>query len=439
MKVTVVGSGYVGLTTGACLAAAGHDVTCVDVDPARVAAVEARRAPFYEPGLAELLGSDRLHASTDLVEAARASEVIMIAVGTPESASGVDLSFIGDAASAIGESLRGSSRYHVIAVKSTVPPGTTDVVVCEAVEAGSGLEAGQFGLAMNPEFLRQGSAVADSLHPDRIVVGHSDERTRQVMAELYGSHDCPIVFTSIRNAELAKYASNALLATLVSFSNEIASICEATPETDVRRVMEILHLDRRWSPLVDGKRIEPGILGFLWAGCGFGGSCLPKDVNGLRAYARAVGVEPALLDATAAINESRPALLVRLAEHELGSLSDADVAVIGLAFKPGTDDLRRSPALEVIDGLRVAGAAVRGYDPIVTAADGVDVTGSIEEALAGADAAIVVSPPADAGSWDWPRLCNSMRRRLVIDGRGTLAGLDWPQAVRYLTVGRVNA
>src|SRR3954447_17749627 len=183
MNVTVVGTGYVGLTTGACLAAAGHDVTCVDVDPARVAAVEARRAPFYEPGLAELLASDDLHASTDLAEAARASDVIIIAVGTPEAASGVDLSFIHDAPSAVGESLRGSGRYHVIAVKSTVPPGTTDVVVSDAVKAGSGLEAGECRLAMHPELLRPGSAVAGSVHRDRIVVGHQDERTRRVMAE----------------------------------------------------------------------------------------------------------------------------------------------------------------------------------------------------------------------------------------------------------------
>jgi UDPglucose 6-dehydrogenase len=438
MRVAVVGTGYVGLTTGACLASLGHDVTCVDVDVARVEAVNERRAPFYEPGLAELLASDRLRASTDLAAAARESDVIVIAVGTPESDDGVDLSHVSAAARAIGAALRDSSRYHVVVVKSTVPPGTTDTLVRTEIEDASGLSLGEFGLAMNPEFLRQGSAVADFLVPDRIVVGSSDKRTRDVLAELYSAFDCPFVFTTLRNAELAKYASNALLATLISFSNEIAAICEVTPETDVREIMHTLHLDRRWSPVVDGVRIEPEILGFLWAGCGFGGSCLPKDLNGLRAYARSRGVAPALLDATAAINEARPSLLVRLAERELGTLAGSEVALVGLTFKAGTDDLRRSPALEVLDRLRAAGAAVRGYDPLVSAFDGVELAETAEAALTGADAAIVVSAPREAADWDWRNLLARMRRPVVVDGRGSLDSVEWPASARYLTVGCVN-
>jgi UDPglucose 6-dehydrogenase len=438
MRVTVVGAGYVGLTTAACFASWGHEVTCVDVDVARVAAVNARRAPFYEPGLAELLDSDHLHASTDLSDAVRESDVILLAVGTPEGSSGVDLSYVREASLAIGDALRDSPGYRVVAVKSTVPPGTTDTLVRQTIEAQSGLEVGSFGLAMNPEFMRQGSAVADFLEPDRVVVGHWDERTREVMAELYDPLDCLVLFTSIRDAELAKYASNALLATLISYSNEISALCESTPGTDVHQIMRILHLDRRWSPMVGDTRVEPDILGFLWAGCGFGGSCLPKDVNALRAYARSVGVEPRLLDATALINEARPSTLVALAAKELGSLRGAEIAVLGLAFKAGTDDLRRSPALAVVGGLREAGAFVRGYDPLVSSVEGIEVTRSAEHALAGADAAIVVNPPPDAANWDWRRLCASMRRPLVLDGRGMLAGLEWPETVRYLRIGRVN-
>ena len=365
--------------------------------------------------------------------------MIVIAVGTPEGPDGIDLAHVRSAAEAIGEAIAGSDRYHVVAVKSTVPPGTTDTLVRDAVERTSGLEDGSFGLAMNPEFLRQGSAVPDFLDPDRIVVGYSDARARDVMSELYASFDCPKELTTLRNAELTKYASNALLATLISFSNEIAEICEATPGTDVREIMRALHLDRRWSPVVDGVRIEPRILDFLWAGCGFGGSCLPKDVNALRAYARAVGVEPSLLDATAAINERRPSLLVRLAEQELGGLRDSEIALVGLTFKAGTDDVRRSPAVEVLDGLRAAGAQVRGYDPFLSSFHGIDVSRSAAVALADADAAIVISAPADAATWDWRALCGAMRRPVVVDGRGSLAGVDWPAASRYLTVGRVNA
>jgi UDPglucose 6-dehydrogenase len=441
VRIAVVGAGYVGLTTAACLARE-HDVTCVDIDVRRVELARQGRVPFHEPGLAELLreqlAAGRLRASADAVEAVRESEITLIAVGTPERQGQIDLSSVRRAAEAVGEALRDRRGYHVVAVKSTVPPGTTETLVRGAIQERSGLRAGEFGLCANPEFLREGSAVADFLCPDRIVIGRLDERSGETLAGAYASFDCPVVFTSLSNAELTKYASNALLATLISLSNELAAICEATPGTDVREVLGALHLDRRLSPVVDGSTIQPEILGFLAAGCGFGGSCLPKDLNALRAYARWRGVEPALLDAVEWINSGRPAVLTRLAATELGTLDRANVTVLGLAFKPGTDDVRASPALEVVERLRAAGAQVRAYDPLVASYDGIEIATTPEGALAEADAAVLVTPPPGVARWDWPRLCASMRRPIVVDGRGALRDVEWPSSARYVSIGRMS-
>jgi len=440
MTITVVGAGYVGLTTAACLARE-HHVLVVDIDASRVSDVAAGRVPFHEPGLGELLragvSAGRLEATTDLAASVRRSDLTMIAVGTPQAGSGVELGFVRAAAEAIGDALRGGTSYHVVAVKSTVPPGTTDTLVRRAIEERSGRTAGDFGLCMNPEFLREGSAVADFSDPDRIVVGQLDERSGDALAAVYASFRCPIVRTTLRNAELAKYASNALLATLISFSNELGAICEATEGADVREVLGALHLDRRLSPIVDGRRVEPEILGFIAAGCGFGGSCLPKDVAALRAYARERGLEPLVLDAVAQVNDARPAVLTRLAEAELGTLDDARVAVVGLAFKPGTDDVRASPALAVVEELLARGASVSAYDPLVRSFDGIDVATTPERALTSADAAVIVTPPRGIETWDWAALCERMRREVVVDGRGALASVRWPSSTRYVSIGRM--
>jgi UDPglucose 6-dehydrogenase/GDP-mannose 6-dehydrogenase len=445
VRAAVVGAGYVGLTAAACLAGRGHDVTCVDIDDERVAAILAGFPPFHEPGLSELLGAGvangYLAVTTKLDKAIREAEVVFVAVGTPESADGVDLSYVSEAAAGIGTALRGSDAYRVVTVKSTVPPGTTDTHVRETLEEHSGLSLadGDFGLCMNPEFLREGTAVDDFENPGRIVLGCADERSATALRQVYASYDCPVLVTSIRNAEMAKYAANALLATLVSFSNEMAALCEATPGTDVAEVLRAVHFDRRLMPFVDGERIEPGILSFLWAGSGYGGSCLPKDLAAIRAFARANGVEPIVLDAVAAVNDARPVVLELLVEQALGSLEATDVAVLGLAFKPGTDDVRASPALRVVDGLRARGARVRVYDPLVSSFDGMDLRGSPEEALDAVDAAVLVTAPPGVADWDWTTLCASMRRPVIVDGRAVLTGVRWPEAARYLTIGRTSS
>ncbi len=443
MQITVVGTGYVGLTTGVCLASIGHQVTCVDNVPHRVAEINAGRVPFFEAGLPELLAlaqaAGRFRCTTELQEPARHAEILFLTVGTPQTPHGIDLSYVAQATREIGSALRGAERLPVIAVKSTVVPGTTDGLIRGLLEEHSGRVAGEFGLCMNPEFLREGSAVEDFMNPDRIVIGQWDEQCGQALAEVFQSFHCPTLFTSLRNAEMIKYASNALLATLISFSNEMAAVCEATPGADVRSVLEGLHLDRRLSLVLNGHRLRPGILSFLWAGCGFGGSCLPKDVNALRAYARERQVTPHLLDSVMAINQNRPAYLVRLAEQVLGSLSGATIAVLGLAFKAGTDDLRESVALRVIPLLAAKGAHVRAYDPIVRADHGTQLGAAIcasgAEALRDADAALIVTACPEFGEWNWTEICATMRREIIIDGRNAFEKVAWPASAMYLPVG----
>lgn len=448
MRITIIGTGYVGLTTGVGLASVGHHVTCVDIVPERVEAINAGRSPFYEPGLdallAEARGSGRLDATADLAPAVAASEVTLITVGTPQRDDGIDLSYIAEAARQTGAALRDSDRYHVVAVRSTVVPGTTDTLVRTLLEETSGRRAGEgFGLCMNPEFMREGSAVDDFKRPDRVVIGQWDERSGETLARVYESFDCPKVFTTLRNAEMIKYAANSLLATLISFSNEIAALCEATPGTDVELVMKGVHLDRRLTVNAGGERVHPEIVSFLRAGCGYGGSCFPKDVNALRDYARGRGVEPRILDAVVETNEGRPAQVVGLAERALGRLDGAAVAVLGLAFKPDTDDLRESPALTVIRLLTERGASVRAYDPVLeTEPDALRAAGgdvhfcrSLGDALRGADAAFVITSWREFAEADWAALAGLMRRQVVVDGRNFLRGVRWPESVTYLGVG----
>ena len=293
MRIAVIGAGYVGLVTCTCIAHLGHDAICVDVDPERAKAVAAAQPTFYEPGLSEMLAgvlqSGRMRAGTEVAEAVAQSEVTILAVGTPCRNGDIDLSFVESAAREIGRALRDDPAYHVIVVKSTVVPGTTDTVVREAVERASGRKLGEFGLCMNPEFLREGSAVADFMEPDRIVIGQSDERAGQALARVYEPFNCPKIFTTLRNAEMIKYASNSLLATLISFSNEMAELCEATPGTDVDQVLDGLHLDRRLSPLVDGKRVSPGIWCIFALAAGLGAVVFRKMLPRCTASGRSVG------------------------------------------------------------------------------------------------------------------------------------------------------
>ena len=370
MRISVIGTGYVGLVSGVCLADKGHEVTCVDVDEEKVARVNAGDPPIYEKGLEDLLGrhvGSKLKATTDLAHAVRETDLSMIAVGTPYDGSTIDLSYIKQAARDVGEALKGKEGYHVIVVKSTVVPGTTLGVVKPIVEEASGKRAGEdFGIGMNPEFLREGEAVDDFMSPDRIVLGGIDDRTLDVMAQIYAAFDgVEVVRTNTQTAEMIKYAANSLLATMISFSNEVGNLCAAAGEIDVVDVMAGVHLDKRLSPIQpDGSRVRPGLISYLAAGCGFGGSCFPKDVKALVSYGKQHGLGMDILDAVIRTNERQPEEILRLLSKHFDSVRDLRVAVLGLAFKPGTDDMRESPAIPVIHALHADGAAIKAYDPV---------------------------------------------------------------------------
>jgi UDPglucose 6-dehydrogenase len=328
----------------------------------------------------------------------------------------------------------------VVAVKSTVTPGTTAGLVRRAIEGTSGGRAGEdFGLAMNPEFLSQASAVRDFLDADRIVVGAWDRRSGDVLARLYAPFPAPFLRMGLEEAEMVKYAANGLQATMISYANQIASICEATPGVDHGRVMAAVHLDRRLAG-PDGGRA--GVTHFLMGGLGFGGSCFPKDLEALTSYARSVGIEPNLIQAVGAINAGRIDAALRLLEAGTGALRGKTVTVLGLTFKPGTDDIRESPGLRLARRLLGCDARVRVHDPLPMVRDRVRglsphivVADTADAALAGADAAVVATAWEDYRRWDWRALAERMAAPIVLDGRNLLDGLDLPRRMRVLRAG----
>lgn len=405
MRVAIVGMGYVGLVTGACLAEKGHHITCVDLDEEKVRAVSEGRPPIFEEGLEGLLArnlGDRFEATSNLAEAVRHADVTMIAVGTPFDGARIDLGAVRGAVRSVGEAIRGRDDFPVVVVKSTVVPGTTRDVVTPLLEEVVGEVAGvAFGVATNPEFLTEGQAVADFMHPDRLVLGSGDERTAERLDELYASFpEVPRVRTTVTAAETIKYASNALLATMISFSNEFADLCSAVGDVDVVDVMTGLHSSMYLN--FDGHRVP--ITSFLKAGCGFGGSCLPKDVNALAAHGEALGRPMKLLRAVIDVNGRRADEMMRILRSHFTTLERREVTVLGLAFKPDTDDIRESPAVPIVRRLIAEGAVVRTHDPVVRTlpaeleVENVELEPDLENALAGADAAVLVTtwPQYDA-------------------------------------------
>ena len=309
----------------------------------------------------------RLSATTDLAAAFADADVGLICVGTPFDGKTIDLQYVTGAARQLGVLLRDKRKYSVVVVKSTVVPGTTDTVVRQALESASGKVAGRdFGLGMNPEFLAEGVAVRDFMEPDRIVVGGIDARSVDTLAALYGPFpDVPVVRTTPRTAEMIKYASNSLMATMISFSNELARYCEAVGEVDIADVLAGVHLMSHLTAADGlGRRLPVGIVSFLWAGCGFGGSCFPKDVKALIAHGQASGVPMPVLDAVIRTNDTQPARMLTRARERMGPLTGRRVTVLGIAFKPGTDDVRESPAVPIVAALSAEGAHVVVHDPI---------------------------------------------------------------------------
>jgi len=370
MKVSIIGTGYVGLVTGVCLAEKGHRVICVDVDQEKVDKINQAIPPIYEQGLEELLEKNinvNLRATTDLHKSVIETDISLIAVGTPFDGSEIDLTYIKEASHQIGKALQDKSTYHVVVVKSTVVPGTTDEVVLPILEEASGKKAGvEFGVGMNPEFLREGEAIQDFMSPDRIVLGGIDDKSINALEELYSVFDgVDKLRTNPKTAEMIKYTSNSLLATMISFSNEIGNLCTALGGIDVVEVMQGVHLDKRLSPIMpNGDRIVPSFTTYLEAGCGFGGSCFPKDVKALIAHGEKVGRPMRLLDAVIQVNEQQPQQVLSLLKKHFPSLKGIRIAVLGLAFKPGTDDVRESPAIPIVKDLLAREVEIRAYDPV---------------------------------------------------------------------------
>ncbi|HPA95486.1 MAG: UDP-glucose/GDP-mannose dehydrogenase family protein [Acidobacteria bacterium] len=434
MKICVVGSGYVGLVTGACLADFGMEVTGVDKDERKIAALERGEIPIYEPGLEEIVEKNvkagRLAFTTDLAPAVREAQAVFIAVGTPPLPDGsADLSFVRQVAQSIGENLNG---FKVVITKSTVPVGTGQMVE-EIVSSVSGGNQ-EFAVVSNPEFLREGSAIEDFLRPDRVVIGARSQRAVEVMLEIYAPlkvAGVPFVVANVESAEMIKYASNGFLATKITFVNEIAEICEAVG-ADVEVVARGMGLDSRIGPR------------FLQPGPGFGGSCFPKDTRAVGQIARERGLEFAIIDAVLAANERTKQRMVGKIERAFGGLDGKTIALLGLAFKGDTDDMRESPAIPIVEGLVAGGATVRAFDPAAmqearSLLPPIEYCDDPYTAATGADGVVI------ATEWNQFRALNlaELRSRLGTPLLVDLRNLYEPARVaaaglRYVSVGRAE-
>jgi UDPglucose 6-dehydrogenase len=410
VNICVVGTGYVGLVTGAVFADLGNDVICVDNDPGKIADLTAGRMPIYEPGLEEMVARNtadgRLAFSTDLTAAVRRSVIVFITVGTPPKADGqTDLSQVEDVARGIA---RAMERYTVVVNKSTVPVGTGELVR-EVIERHQ-THAIPFDVVSNPEFLREGSAIEDTLRPDRIVIGAPTQQVAMTLLELYAPLERPMIITDVPSAEMIKYASNSFLSTKISFINAIANVCELAG-ADVSQVMKGMGLDARIGQA------------FLSAGLGYGGSCFPKDTDSLVHTAATLGYDFALLRAVVDINRDRAPHFLTLMTKALGPLDGRLVAVLGLAFKPNTDDMREAKSIEVIEQLVKQGAAVRAYDPVAMDAArrvlpvSVTYCESPYEAATGADAVVLITEWNEFKFLNLERLRGVMRKPVIFDGR----------------------
>lgn len=429
MKITLVGTGYVGLVTGVSLALLGHELFCVDSNLDKVSQVNSGRSPFYEPGLdtylKKVIKAKTLSASNSL-EAILKSDVSIIAVGTPTNKGKIDLSFIKTASEQIGQALKKIKKYHVVVVKSTVLPGVTETVVKPILEKFSGKRVGAFGLCMNPEFLREGCAMEDALNPDRIVIGQIDEKSGREFAKIYQKYNCPKIFTNLWTAELIKYAANSLFATLISFSNEISRIAQGTNKIDIVDVWKGVHLDKRLSPMDGKSRVKPGVLSYIFSGCGFGGSCFPKDVKALSSLADEMGIDASLIKSVISINKTQPLQTIQLLRKALGkNLKGKKVTVLGLAFKPDTDDVRESASLPIIEKLISDGAKVFIHDPMAYQ-NGIPLqlknlplvlTKSVDEAVEKADGVIVVTAWSEYKELTPKFFKQKMKQPIVVDGR----------------------
>lgn len=432
MHIAVIGTGYVGLVTGACFAEFGVDVTCVDVDTSKIEKLNSGIIPIYEPGLDQIVEKNeragRLRFTTDIRTAVEAAQVVFLAVGTPPKDDGSpDMSYYRQAAKDVAEAING---YKVLVTKSTVPIGTGEWLR-EFVSRNLAVET-EFGVASNPEFLREGAAIDDFMRPDRVVIGSNESRAVEVMKELYRPLyliETPIVITSLEAAELIKYAANAFLATKITFINEVANLCDAIG-CDVHDVARGMGMDNRI-----GRK-------FLHPGPGYGGSCFPKDTRALTTVADQFGVETRIVDAVIEANERQRDAMIPKIEKLVGDLNGKHIGVLGLSFKPETDDMRESPAVDIIRMLKARGATVRAFDPVAMdeakhCIDGIEFASDEYEAITDADALVIITEWNQFRALDMERVKSLLRAPRIAD----LRNIYEPEGMRemgfeYIGVGR---
>jgi len=403
-NITIIGTGYVGAVTGTCLAELGNRITFVGRNREKLDLLDSGKTPIYEPGLEELLttNKERIKTTTDLSSAIKETDITFICVGTPSKEDGsIDLQQINDVSVTIGKSLAASEKHHTIIVKSTVLPGTTEKCVIPILERESGKKAFvDFGIASNPEFLKEGSAVDDFFHTDRVVIGVNDKKTENVLKDLYSPLKAPIFSTNIRTSEMIKYASNAFLATKISFANEIGNLCKEAG-IDSYEVFQGVGLDSRINP------------SFFRTGIGFGGSCFPKDVRALIAHAQNLGQEPRVLTAVMKTNDDQPGKMVKLLKRHM-DIAGKTIGILGLAFKPESDDVRETRAIPVINMLLQEGVKIKAFDPVAMdnfrpIIPGITYAQNAEDLLS-SDAVLILTEWKDFENLDY-------HGKLVIDGR----------------------
>jgi UDPglucose 6-dehydrogenase len=432
MNITMIGAGYVGLTTGTCLANFGNNVICMDVDADKITGLEKGEMPFFEPGLKEMVEQNvkekRLHFTTDMQKAIQESDIIFLCVGTPSGPDGkADLKYVFSAAESIGKHING---FKVIVDKSTVPVGTAGQVekkITESMETKH-----EFAMVSNPEFLREGFAITDFTIPDRIVIGTSSEKAKEMMTKVYKSIERtgrPIMFTDIKTAEMIKYASNAMLATRISFMNLLAPLCEKVGG-DVKLVAKGMGLDNRIGPR------------FLQAGVGYGGSCFPKDVRALIGTLEEQGIDASMLKEVDEVNERQKKTLVPKLKKLLPDLKGKKIAIWGLAFKPRTDDMREAASITVIKQLQAEGATVNAFDPVArkvaeTIFEGIEYSFTPYDACEGCDALIIVTEWDEFRNLDFAIVKKMLKAPIIVDGRNIYEHKEMEEAgFQYIGVGR---
>jgi len=370
MKIAIIGTGYVGLVSGVCFASKGHSVTCFDSRLEPISLLKDGKIPIYENGLNELLINSKKNISFEVLNLSKEYvllnfDVILVAVGTPSENGKADLSQIESVAIMLARLIKQTNKFISIILRSTVPPGTTDTFFKNIIEKNSNKSLGNFGLGMNPEFLREGNAVDDFLKADRIVMGHEDPDTLNILKEMYASWNCEKIELNSRSAEMMKYVNNTILATLISSVNEHANIAREIGDIDFKKVMKGVYFDNRWSPLMNNqKKLFPEILDYLKPGPGYGGSCFPKDVMALSSLSKELSIPSKIIDAVIAVNEEQPKQLLKILKNKIKNLSDKSVLILGLSFKPDTDDIRESISLKFINLLYDEVSSLAAHDPI---------------------------------------------------------------------------